>query len=202
MFFRKNKISNSTTLIAGLGNPGAEYQNSRHNCGFIALDHILSKLDNPPPFKQKHKAMLAACTTEYGRLILAYPTTYMNASGESISELLSYYKLSSKQLIVIYDDIDLPPGALRVRASGGPGTHNGMRSIVSNIGQDFSRIRIGIGKPPGQMDLANYVLAKFSPAELAQMQNAFDRAADCALEFARSGIDKAMAKYNIKEKPL
>lgn len=199
MFFRKNKTSDNSVLIVGLGNPGTEYQNSRHNCGFMALDHIQPKLDNLPSFKQKHKAMLSACTSEYGRLILAYPTTFMNASGQSVSELLAYYKLSPKQLIVIYDDIDLPLGALRVRASGRPGTHNGMRSIVSNIGQDFSRIRIGIGKPPAQMDLANYVLAKFSPAELTQMQNTFDRAADCALEFARSGIDKAMAKYNIKE---
>ena len=144
--------------------------------------------------------MLAKCRLDAGQLIIACPVTYMNASGESVRELLNYYKLPSSHLMVIYDDIDLPLGALRVRASGGPGTHNGMRSIVSNIGEDFNRIRIGIGKPPAQMQLADFVLGKFTQDELPLMQCAYQRAADCALEFASSGIEKAMAKYNINVK--
>ena len=124
----------------------------------------------------------------------------MNISGQSLREVMNFYKLPLENLTVIYDDIDLPLGALRVRASGGPGTHNGMRSIVSYIGEDFNRIRIGIGKPPGQMQLADFVLGKFSGEELPIMKSAYQSAAQCALEFTASGIEKAMAKYNINVK--
>ena len=201
MFFRRNKAGDGNIfLIVGLGNPGREYSDSRHNCGFKAIECLASQLSGLTPFKEKHRAMLAKCRLDAGQLIIACPVTYMNASGESVRELLNHYKLPSSHLMVIYDDIDLPLGALRVRASGGPGTHNGMRSIVSNIGEDFNRIRIGIGKPPAQMQLADFVLGKFTQDELPLMQCAYQRAADCALEFASSGIEKAMAKYNINVK--
>ena len=152
MFFRRTKAGDGNIyLIVGLGNPGREYANSRHNCGFNAVECLAAQLSGLSLFRQKHKAMVANCKLEGRQLILACPTTYMNASGESVRELLDYYKLPANNLMVIYDDIDLPLGALRVRASGGPGTHNGMRSIVSYIGENFNRIRIGIGKPPGQI---------------------------------------------------
>ncbi len=201
MFFRRTKAGDGNIyLIVGLGNPGREYANSRHNCGFNAVECLAAQLSGLSLFRQKHKAMVANCKLEGRQLILACPTTYMNASGESVRELLDYYKLPANNLMVIYDDIDLPLGALRVRASGGPGTHNGMRSIVSYIGENFNRIRIGIGKPPGQMQLADFVLGKFSGEELPIMKSAYQSAAQCALEFTASGIEKAMAKYNINVK--
>lgn len=201
MFFRRTKAGDGNIfLIVGLGNPGREYSESRHNCGFKAIECLTAELQNLTPFKEKHKAMMAKCRFDSCQLILACPMTYMNASGASVKELLDYYKMPSSRLMVIYDDIDLPLGALRVRASGGPGTHNGMRSIVSYIGEDFNRIRIGIGKPPSQMQLADFVLGKFTQEELPLMQNAYQRAADCVLEFASLGIEKAMAKYNINVK--
>ena len=202
MFFKRNKAGDGNAfLIVGLGNPGREYSATRHNCGFNAVECLASQLSGLSEFKLKHKAMTAQCRLNLDqRLILACPTTYMNASGESVRELLDYYKLPHTRLMVIYDDIDLPLGALRVRASGGPGTHNGMRSIVSCIGEDFSRIRIGIGKPPVQMQLVDFVLGKFTRDEIPVMQNAYKRAAECALEFVSSGIEKAMAKYNVNVK--
>ena len=170
MFFRRTKASDGNIfLIVGLGNPGREYSDSRHNCGFKAIECLASKLSGLTPFKEKHRAMLAKCRLDAGQLIIACPVTYMNASGESVRELLNYYKLPSSHLMVIYDDID-------------------------------NRIRIGIGKPPAQMQLADFVLGKFTQDELPLMQCAYQRAADCALEFASSGIEKAMAKYNINVK--
>ena len=186
-------------IIAGLGNPGKRYEHTRHNMGFLTIDKIAEELKIKVD-KIKFKALVGEANFSGQKVVLVKPQTYMNLSGQSLREVMNFYKLPLENLTVIYDDIDLPLGALRVRASGGPGTHNGMRSIVSYIGEDFNRIRIGIGKPPGQMQLADFVLGKFSGEELPIMKSAYQSAAQCALEFTASGIEKAMAKYNINVK--
>ncbi len=184
-------------LIAGLGNPGLSYRKSRHNAGFLALDTLAGRLG--VRIKQKEFSGLTGQTAYAGeKLVLVKPQTYMNLSGNCIGQLLHFYKLPPERLIVLYDDIDLPVGALRVRPSGSAGTHNGMRSIVSCIHADaFPRIRIGIGRDE-QLLLADYVIKRPSKPEQALLSDAFIRAADAALLIVEGRIDEAQQKYNRK----
>ena len=153
-------------IIAGLGNPGLRYANSRHNIGFIALDMLADKLGIEVK-KAKHKALIGEGFYQGEKILLAKPQTYMNLSGESILDLRNWYKVKDSRIIIIYDDIDLDVGVVRIRPSGSAGTHNGMKSIIYQLNsQDFPRVRLGIGRPPEGWDLKDYVLSTFKDEEI------------------------------------
>lgn len=184
-------------VIVGLGNPDKKYEHTRHNVGFDVLS-VLSTQLNIPINRSRCKALVGEGAIGGERVALAAPQTYMNLSGEAVVQLMNWYKIDPKHLIVVYDDIDLAVGHLRVRASGSAGTHNGMRSIIGLTGtQSFPRVRVGIGKPdhPGY-DLAAYVLGKYPPDQRQPMFDAFLRAADAVQAIVRDGVDRAMAAYN------
>jgi len=183
-------------VIVGLGNPGAKYENTRHNVGFDTVE-ILSRRHNIKLSKLKHKALIGDGNIGGRKVILAKPQTFMNLSGESVREIVEWYKIPVKNIIIVYDDIDLPVGKLRLRPKGSAGTHNGMKSVIYQIQSDeFPRVRIGIDKPPEGWDLANYVLGRFSNDERKMVEEAIERAADAVETIVKSGIDSAMNKYN------
>ncbi|MGI6175512.1 MAG: aminoacyl-tRNA hydrolase [Christensenellales bacterium] len=184
-----------TYLIIGLGNPGPQYARTRHNVGFMTIDRICGHLGitlNKSGFKARY-----AKTTYAGKkLIVAQPQTYMNLSGECAALFARYYKLSVERMLFIYDDVDLPPGALRIRKKGSAGTHNGMKSVIGALGSgEAPRIRIGIGSP-GHVPIVDYVLGKFSKEEESSVQQALMRAAKAALCFVEQGMEEAMQRYN------
>lgn len=183
-------------VIAGLGNPGTKYAGTRHNIGFITIDYLSQQL-NISVNKIKHKALVGEGYVGTEKVLLVKPQTYMNLSGESILDVVEYYKLPMENLIVIYDDVDLAKGALRIRPKGSAGSHNGMKSIIYLLNRDdFPRIRIGIGKQPEYMDLADYVTSKFSKDEIPIMAQAAEKAAEAAQEIILKGIASAMNKFN------
>lgn len=183
-------------LLVGLGNPGREYQTNRHNYGFMLIDRIAVRL-NARGLKVQSKAIVTSATHEDRKLILAKPQTYMNLSGQSIQGLAHFYKLPLENMLVAHDDLDLPFGTIRLRPGGGPGGQRGVASTIERLGtKDFARLRLGIGRPPGRMDPAAYVLQNFSRDELKSISEILDRAADAALEFVMNGLDKAMNKFN------
>jgi len=185
-----------TYLIAGFGNPGRDYLNTRHNVGFLVIDRLCRKLD---VFlgKLQANALTASYKDAHNRIILAKPQTYMNLSGQSVSGLLHFYKLPMEQLLVIHDDIDLPFGSLRIRPSGGSAGQKGLGSTIERLGsQDFARIRVGIGRPPGRMDTADYVLQPFHTSEQQMLDSVLDTASEAALIFVREGLEPAMNRYN------
>ena len=186
-------------LIAGLGNPGLKYRNTRHNVGFSAVDCLAKNLGLRFT-KKRFRGVTAEGTVGGEKVILLKPHTYMNLSGQALAEAANFYHLTPDKIIVFYDDIDLDLGRLRIKASGSAGTHNGMRSIISCLGrQDFPRIRIGIGKNPPYMDLAAYVLSKLTKDQKALIEDACERAAQAAELIVRNGnADAAMSKYNGK----
>lgn len=183
-------------VLAGLGNPGKEYEGTRHNAGFAAIDY-LAALYRIPMTKEKFKALLGEGVIQGEKVLIAKPQTYMNNSGEAIRAILDFYKLETQNLIVIYDDIDLNPGSIRIRHRGSAGTHNGMRSILYHLGtEDFPRIRIGIGKPDPRFDLADYVLGRLDQNEQKAMNTAIEKVADAVGMIMVSGVETAMAKLN------
>ena len=185
-----------TYIVVGLGNPEKKYEHTRHNVGFDVLQVLSQKLDIPLN-KLRCKALTGEGRIGGERVVLAAPQTYMNLSGQSVVELLRWYKADAKHLIVVYDDVDLPQGRLRVRAGGSAGTHNGMRNIVYLTGRDdFPRVRIGIGKPEPGRDLAAYVLGKYPPEARQAMFDAFLRAADAVQAIVTDGAAAAMARFN------
>ncbi|MEG1583743.1 MAG: aminoacyl-tRNA hydrolase [Anaerovorax sp.] len=185
-------------VIVGLGNPGKKYENTKHNIGFCTLDYLAQENDIKIN-RIKHKALVGEGTIGRKKVLLVKPQTYMNLSGNSVREIIDYYKVDSQQLLVIYDDIDLEMGRLRIRKKGSAGTHNGMRSIISDIQtEEFPRIRIGIGGER-KGDLASYVIGKFHKDSIKTMEEAVRRASaaiECILD---EGIDIAMGAYNIKQ---
>lgn len=186
-------------VIAGLGNPGKKYENTRHNMGFIAVDLIAEeygiKVD-----KIKFKALVGEGRIAGQKVLLVKPQTYMNLSGQSLMEVMNFYKEDIENLIVIYDDIDIPTGALRLRKKGSAGTHNGMRNIVYLLQDDgFPRIRVGIGSDK-KVDLINYVTGGVTKSEKELLEDSLTRAAKAAACIVEKGIDKAMNEYNIKPK--
>lgn len=184
-------------LIVGLGNPGMTYENTRHNAGFMTLD-ALAEASHIRIDRMKFKGYCGDVTLGDQRCLLLKPNTYMNNSGEAVVEAMQFYKLDMDHVIVIYDDISLEPGKLRIRRKGSDGGHNGIKSIIALTGsQDFARIKIGVGKKPHKdYDLAKWVLSKFSEEEMKQVQAACRNACDC-LELMVSGkTDAAMNKYN------
>lgn len=186
-------------VIAGLGNPGRKYENTRHNMGFLAVDRLAEK-HGIKVSKIKHKALIGDGIISGQRVLLVKPQTYMNLSGESLREVMNYYNVDIQNLIVIYDDLDLEIGALRIRKKGSAGSHNGMKSVVNQLqSQDFPRIRIGIGKSGG-LDWKDFVTGKIGRQEGDTLAETIARAADAAECILDKGIDRAMNEYNIKPK--
>ena len=181
-------------IIAGLGNPGREYTGTRHNVGYEALDCLADKWDVKLN-KLKFNSVYGETSVNGEKVMLVKPVTYMNNSGVAIDEIMKFYKIPVENLIVIYDDIDIPVGTLRIRPHGSAGTHNGMKSIVQHVGSDFPRIRIGIGRNP-DMDLANYVLQRFSSEERDVIKTIQEKAATAAGEIIENSLDIAMQDYN------
>ena len=184
-------------LIVGLGNPEKKYETTFHNMGFLAVGDAAEKLG--VKFKKKEcEASVAEAFVGGEKVILARPVTYMNASGRAVKQLMAKYKVPPENLLVIYDDFDLPKGKLRIRASGSAGTHNGMRSIIGEIGsQDFPRIRIGIKDPDVNIPIVNYVLANIRKEDYPLFADACSAAADAAIAFARGeGIEHVMSAFN------
>ena len=179
-------------LIVGLGNPGKRYQRNRHNIGFMLLDKLAEDLQID--FKRKKsKALLAECHLDGTKLFLAKPQRFMNDSGRSVAQLMRFFKIPESHLFVIYDELDLPTGNIRIRPIGGSGGHRGMRSIIHEVGsQEFARMRIGIGRPPGRMDPADYVLQDFHADEMIDISLVVDRAVECVRIFILEGIQAAM----------
>ena len=183
-------------LLIGLGNPGREYANTRHNFGFMAIDRLAVRL-NARGMKVQSKAIVMDSKYEDHKLILAKPQTFMNLSGQSVQGLAHFYKIPNENLMILSDDLDLPFGTIRIRASGGPGGQRGLSSILEKLGtKDVPRMRLGIGRPPGRMDPADYVLQNFSRDDLKSLSELLDRAADAALEFVVNGLTAAMNKFN------
>lgn len=186
--------------IIGLGNPGKDYQRTRHNVGFMSVDKIAKDL-NIELNKIKFKSVYADTNYKGEKVLLVKPQTFMNRSGEAVRELVNFYKLDPKDIIVIYDDVDIEFGEIRVRMKGSSGGHNGMKSIISQINsEDFSRIRIGVGTKHEAQNLANFVLSAFSKEELEDIEIATKNAGEAALTFVSQGIDKAMNSYNVRKK--
>ncbi len=185
-----------THLIIGLGNPGREYRDNRHNFGFMLIDWLIVRL-NARGMKLQSKAIVTSAAFGDRKLILAKPQTYMNLSGQSAQGLIHFYKLSLSNVLIAHDDLDLPFGTLRMRPAGGPGGQKGLASTIEQLGtKDIPRLRLGIGRPPGRMDPAAYVLKDFSRDEKKELPSVLDRAADAVLTFVTDGLDKAMNQFN------
>ena len=186
-------------IIAGLGNPGKEYRNTRHNVGYSALDVFASKYGIRVE-EEKFKALIGKGVANGQKVILVKPLTYMNLSGEAIRAVCDYYKIDvESELIVLYDDIDLAVGQLLVRPKGSAGGHNGIKNIIAHLGTEvFQRIRVGIGKKPPRMDLADYVLGHFSKEEETAEKEAYEKVSDAILMLMDGQIEEAMNQYNRK----
>ncbi len=186
-----------TWIVAGLGNPGLEYENTRHNAGFLTMEELAkqcgAKLDQMKFKSDCGEAMLGEV-----RCLLMKPTTYMNLSGDAIAAAANVYKIPPEQVLVIYDDISLPPGKLRLRRKGSAGGHNGIKSIIAQLGtEEFPRIRVGVGaKPNPQYDLADWVLSKFSEEDMKALQPALEHAADAAKKIVSGDMNGAMNLYS------
>ena len=186
-------------LIVGLGKPGKQYENTRHNVGFDAIDVLVDEYRIPSSGKQ-HKAMYGKGVIEGQKVILAKPLTYMNLSGEAVRAMVDYYKIDPEtELLVIFDDISLAPGNIRIRKKGSAGGHNGIKSIITHLGtQNFQRIKVGVGEKPKNWDLADYVLGAFSKDDRKLVDEALERTAKAAALIVQGEIDEAMNLYNKK----
>ena len=188
-------------IIAGLGNPDRQYEGTRHNAGFDVIDRIAEKYNIAVDTK-KHRACIGKGIIGGQKVILTKPQTYMNLSGESIRSLVDYYKIDEEnELLVVYDDISLDVGQLRIRAKGSAGGHNGIKNIIAHLGtQVFPRIKVGVGEKPKGYDLADYVLGHFSKAEREQMEEGYDHAVRAAEMIVSGQLSEAMNEFNRKKK--
>lgn len=184
-------------LLVGLGNPGKQYENTRHNAGFMALDKIAQK-SHTEIKRIKFKGSVGECSLGGKKVLLLKPSTYMNLSGQSVKEAMTFYKLSPEQVLILFDDINLEPGKLRIRRKGSDGGHNGMKNIIYLSGSDqFPRIKLGVGKKPHpDYNLADWVLSKFTTQEQKELDLALENAAAAAELIVRGDIDRAMNLYN------
>ena len=183
-------------IIVGLGNPGKEYENTRHNIGFMALDK-LAEIMNIDINKHKFNGLVGEGMHNGEKIMLIKPQTFMNLSGNCVQEAASFYKVDTEDIIVIYDDIDIEFGKIRVRPNGSPGTHNGMRNITERLQtQNFPRIRVGAGRPKEEQQLYEFVLSGFDEEEMKIIQNSIKNAADAVIEILKSGLLKAMNQFN------
>jgi PTH1 family peptidyl-tRNA hydrolase len=194
-----NAPPSSAYLIAGLGNPGREYRRHRHNVGFMVADRLASAWGVSFE-RRRSEALVTGLRLDGQRIILAKPQSFMNRSGRAVAGLVRYLRIPLERLLVIYDDLDLPLGRLRLRPAGGSAGHQGLRSILHALGdQDFPRLRFGIGRPPGRMDPAAYVLREFDLHEQPLLEETLDRASACAQLFLAQGIEAAMNRYNVAD---
>lgn len=187
-------------MIVGLGNPGRDYEHTRHNVGFDVISVLAEKLDvKPGMWKAEHRAHTARAMIGTEKVILVKPQTFMNLSGEAVRALNDYYKLNGlEDLIVISDDVAIPTGHIRIRAKGSAGGHNGLKNIIQHMGGDgFIRLRVGVGGPGN--DMVDHVLGHFSSDDAKIMQEAFDKAADAVSCIVTDGIDKAMTRFNTRK---
>ena len=200
LFKRKTEKKEEITpmyVIAGLGNPTAKYEHTRHNVGFDTVD-LLAEKYNIKVTDNRHRALCGTGIIDGEKVLLVKPQTFMNLSGESIGAILKFYKLDpASRLIVIYDDIDLAPGRLRIRKKGSAGGHNGIKNIIAHVGtQEFLRIRVGVGQKPQGWELADYVLSRFSKEERQAVEEAMEHAAEAAVLMLHGEVDAAMNRYN------
>ena len=192
----KYKGDSKMYLIVGLGNPESDYAKTRHNMGFNVINMLAEKF-NIQVNKTKFKALYGTGEINGQKVILVKPQTFMNLSGEAVQEFVNYYKIGKGELIVVFDDIDTLPGKIRIKKNGGPGTHNGMKSVVSSLNtEDFMRVRVGIGMPEFKNDLINYVIGHVPEEEFEILQKGVKLAAESIEEILKNGIDIAMNKYN------
>jgi PTH1 family peptidyl-tRNA hydrolase len=183
-------------LIVGLGNPGREYRDTRHNIGFMVIDRLCAAM-GVSVNKVQAKALIALGNMEGCRVVLAKPQTFMNLSGQSVSGLMRFYKIPVEHLMVAHDDLDLPLGTLRLRPGGGSAGQKGIASTIQQLGtQNFARLRLGIDRPPGQMDPSAYVLQRFSARDQGTLDAVLDSAVGAVRAFVRDGLDTAMNQYN------
>lgn len=186
-------------LIVGLGNPGKDYEKTRHNIGFIVLDKLKDKLGVHDE-KNKFRGLISETNINGEKILFLKPQTYMNLSGESITEVISFYKVNpSEDMLIIYDDMDMELGRLRIREKGSSGGHNGVKSIIKYFGQDFLRLKCGIGAVKSREGVINHVIGKFDVTEQEEVKLMTDRAVDCVYELIKSwDIERIMQKYNVK----
>ncbi|RMG89595.1 MAG: aminoacyl-tRNA hydrolase [Chloroflexi bacterium] len=182
-------------LIVGLGNPGKEYRNNRHNVGFMVVDHLAQR-HGISLGKVQNRAIIGNGRIAGRAVILAKPQTYMNRSGDAVGPLARYYKIPPNNVLVIYDELDLPFGTIRLRAKGGAGGHNGMKSVIQHLGEQFPRLRLGIGRPPGRMPPAAYVLQDFGRDEVEWLPQILDEAVAAIETWLADGIELAMSRHN------
>ena len=196
MLFRSNGCQ---WMIVGLGNPGSQYEKTRHNVGFRVIDMIAGKLRTKVD-RLKMKALTRQVDCSGQKILLVQPQTFMNLSGAAVSALASFYKIKPEHILVIFDDISLPVGKIRIRKDGSAGGHNGIKSIIQSLGTDqFPRVKVGVGaKPHPDYDLADWVLSKFSAQEEKNLQPALENAAEAALLVLEQGVEKAASTYNGK----
>jgi peptidyl-tRNA hydrolase, PTH1 family len=198
LFKDKSNIDQSLNvyLIAGLGNPGREYKQTRHNIGFMVAEQLSSDLSISMG-KVQSRAIIGMGRALDSKIIIAKPQTYMNRSGEAVKGLIKFYKIPLENLIVIHDDLDIPFGTIRIRKQGGPGGQKGVKSIIDHMGtQEFNRLRMGIDRPPGRMDAADYVLQRFSRNEEEQLEPLVKQASKAVQTIISRGMDQAMNEYN------
>lgn len=189
---------NPPYIIVGLGNPGREYRDTRHNIGFMLIDKLAEKL-GARSMRVQSKAIITTAQYEGRKIILAKPQTYMNLSGQSVQGLVRFYKIPQENLMVAHDDLDLPFCVLRLRPGGGSAGQKGIASIIQQLGtSDFARMRLGIDRPPGRMEAAAYVLQAFTQKEAQEVAELLDKAADAALTWVTDGLDAAMNRFNGK----
>ncbi len=184
-------------LLVGLGNPGPKYTDTRHNVGFMVIDHLIQTL-------QANKLSSANFNAELykaGKHLLLIPLTFMNLSGESVIKVKNFYKIDTEDIIVIHDDLDLPFGAVRIKRGGGHGGHNGLKSLDAHIGKEYIRIRIGIGKPEYKSQVASYVLGNFSQEEQKELPDIIRHCAEAAIALTKENIETVTSRYTIKKKP-
>lgn len=186
-------------LVVGLGNPENDYSKTRHNMGFNTVNKI-AKEYNIEITKKGFKGLYGSGIIEGEKVILLKPQTYMNLSGESLREIMNFYKITSNELIVIYDDIDIEPGYIRIRKSGSSGTHNGMKSVIECIGtEDFVRVRVGIGKPSGAEDMIHYVIGAIPEEDIELLDEGTTLAKEAVIEIIKNNVDIVMNNYNKKK---
>ncbi len=182
-------------LIAGLGNPGREYGSNRHNIGFMAVNRLAEAYDIALTRVQQ-RAIIGNGRIGGQSVILCKPQTYMNRSGEAVGGLARFYKIETPQILVVYDELDLPFGSVRLRKQGGSGGHNGMKSVIRHIGNDFPRLRLGVGRPPGRMDPAAYLLQDFKKDDFSVLDELLDDAVAAIVSFINEGVELAMTRHN------
>ncbi len=192
---------NSRYLIVGFGNPGRQYKGNRHNIGFMLVDNLARRL-GVTFSRMESRALVTKTDYQDKRLILAKPQTYMNLSGQAVASLVKFYKIPLENLLIAYDDVDLPLGTIRIRPMGGSAGQKGMRSTIERLGtEEFPRIRLGVDRPPGSMQAADYVLQNFSNDEIELVNFVIDRATDAILVFVTEGLNVAMNIYNMHDAP-